>query len=340
MVESAETPFFIVGSARSGTTLLRFIISSHPRLYIPPETGFVPFLLKNVEARLSPAQVRKVIQRMEQLNPAWRDMVDDYSAFYEALPEPRLEHVLDTLYRKKITDYGAVRWGDQTPPYIRYVPILNKIFPTSQFIHLIRDGRDVALSTQKTWGGNQRPFIDPYYSFSNWCKDIERGKEAERLLGTDRYMEVRYEDLVQQPQQMIEQICAFLGEEPHPDMLNHTRIARKIIWPIGPVKVREPISTASVQRWKTEMSLFDKKVADRVAGSTLSALGYELANVGPFSASESLKLLFLSCKYRLWDTIRTTSYTLGILKLKRGKGYLRRQALLSSQPMLDPNQQR
>lgn len=330
MVELIETPFFIIGSARSGTTLLRFIISSHPRLFIPQETGFIPFLSQDPEAELSLAQVQATVCRIGKLNPVWRNLVDDLPTFYNSLSGHKLKNVLDALYQKRIAEYGAVRWGDQTPPYIRYIPTLNKIFPTSQFIHIIRDGRDVALSTQK-WSGIRHPFIDPYYSLSNWCKDIERGKETERLLGSHRYLEVRYEDLVQNQQQEVERICAFLGEEPHPDMLDHTKLAREIIWSGGPVKVKEPTSTAKLYGWKTRMSPFEKKLADRIAGPRLSAMGYELANAGPFSIGEKLKWFLLACKYRVFDTIRSASYALGIIKLKRGKGYLRRQALLASQ---------
>lgn len=332
MAELAEAPFFIIGSARSGTTLLRFVISSHPRLFIPQETGFIPFLRQDPEVELSLAQVQTTIRRIGKLNPVWRNLIDDLPAFCGSLPEHKLRNVLDALYRERIAEYGAVRWGDQTPPYIRYIPTLDRIFPTSQFIHIIRDGRDVALSTQK-WSGIRRPFIDPYYSLSNWCKDVERGKEAERLLGSNRYIEVRYEDLVQDQQREVERICTFLGEEPHPDMLDHTKLARKIIGSGGPVKVKESISTAELYGWKTKMSPFEKKMADRIAGLTLSALGYELANAGSFSTGEKLKWLLLACKYHVFDMIRSVSYAVGILKLKRGKGYLRQQALLASQQM-------
>lgn len=318
MIQLPERPFFVVGNPRSGTTLLRFILSSHPKIYIPDETGFLPFLLKDVEAELSLAQVRRILERIGRLNHFWHGMVDNVSAFYDALPEPKLAHVLDALYRQKVAEHGATRWGDKTPSYVLYIPLLSKIFPTAQFVHLIRDGRDAVVSAQKKWGSKRR-YMDNYYLLKNWVKHVERGRECGHRLGRDRYLEVRYEAIVQQSRQVVEQVCAFLDIEFHPEMLNHTRLAREQIKPGGHIEVREPISTASVQRWKSEMSPFDQKMADRIAGSTLSALGCTLAGLGPLSVEERLRFLFLACKYRLTDTVRGVLYALQILTLNRGK---------------------
>lgn len=318
MVQLAEKPFFVVGNPRSGTTLLRFILSSHPRIYIPGETGFIPFLQRDVEAELSLADVQDILERIGQLNHAWDGMVDDVPIFYQALPEPRLAHVLDVLYRQKIAEHDAVRWGDKTPSYVLYVPVLSEIFPTAQFVHLIRDGRDATLSAQKKWGARNW-YMDNYYLIKNWARCVEQGREAGRLLGSDRYLEVHYEALVQHPESTLEQLCAFLGEDFYAGMLDHTRLARKQIGPRGHVEVREPVSTASVRRWQAEMSEFDQKMADRIAGPTLLSLGYELAGLGSLSIGGQFKLLLLSAKYKLIDAARQILTRWGLLTLNRGK---------------------
>lgn len=318
MTELAERPFFIVGNPRSGTTLLNFILSSHPRLYVPAETGFVPFLLKDFSAELSPDDLRSLLERIGRLNRAWSGMVADIPALYAALPEPRLAYVLDTLYRRKAAEYGALRWGDKTPSYVLYIPALNEIFPTAQFVHLIRDGRDATLSAQEKWG-RRRWYMDNYYLLKNWVRCVKRGQAAGRKLDPSRYLEVRYENLVRDPEPEIRRICEFLEEDLHADMLDHTRFAHRQIRPGGHVEVREPISTASVRRWETQMSAFDRKVADRVAGRTLSSLGYQLANLGPLSATETARLFFLASKYRVTDLGRRTLTALGMLTLNRGK---------------------
>lgn len=316
----AENPFFIVGHPRSGTTLLRFLLSSHPRLYIPEETGFIPFLLedRDLSAQLTLPQVGQLLERIGSLNHLWRGLVDDVPKFYSSLAEPCLAQMLDALFRQQIEEHGAARWGDKTPLYIRYIPTLDRVFPTAQFVHVIRDGRDAALSAANKWP-ERRLYMDNYYLLRNWVVNIERGREAQRVLGESRYLEVRYEQLVQDPRQVLERVCTFLGEEFRIDMLDHTTLARKVgPGPQGHLEVQQPIATNSVQRWKTEMTAFDRKVADRLAGQILLELGYELADLGPLSVGERLRLLLLSGKFALTSTTRRALYAMGVLTLNRG----------------------
>jgi hypothetical protein len=316
--EHEDRPFFIVGNPRSGTTLLRFILSSHPRIYIPGETGFLPFLLKDIHSELSLPQVRGLLHRIAWLNRSWDDLVEQVPALYGALPAPTLRHVLDALYRRKIAPPGAVRWGDKTPSYIRYIPELTAIFPTAQFIHMIRDGRDVTLSAQRKWG-DKHWYMDSYYLLKNWTRNVKVGRRAGRRLGPDRYLEIHYEQLVQAPEETVRSLCTFLNEPFHPAMLEHTTLARQQIGPDGHVEVRSPISTASVQRWRGEMSPFQRKLANEVAGPVLAELGYELAESAPWSTTERIRLSSLAVKYRVTDTMRQLLPALGIPTLNRDK---------------------
>ena len=161
--------------------------------------------------------------------------------------------------------------------------------------------------------------MDMYYLLRNWVRHVERGRAVGLAMPADVYLEVRYEDLVANPEIVLERICRFLGEEFMPDLLDHTRLARQEIGPAGHVEVRQPISTTSVQRWRTDMSEFEKRMADRVAGSTLSALGYELAELGPLSPTESTRLLLLSAKYAGTQIARQGLTRTGLLTLNRGK---------------------
>lgn len=316
-----EIPFFIVGNPRSGTTLLRFILSSHPRLYIPDETGFIPFLRLDPQAKLSRDQVKRVLTRVGKLNLNWHGLVDDVEAFYDALAEKTLPHVLDALYRRRIADHAdpdAVRWGDKTPSYVRYIPLLSQIFPSAQFVHVIRDGRDATLSAQKKWG-TQRWYMDNYYLLKNWVRNVEAGRATGRALGSGRYLEIHYEALVQTPRPELKKLCTFLNERFHPAMLDHTRLARERIGPQGHVEVRREISTRSVQRWRREMTAFDRKLADRIAGVTLTTLGYEPAGDEAMTPTEAVRYAFLAAKYRFTDAVRQTLTALGILTLNKGK---------------------
>ena len=161
--------------------------------------------------------------------------------------------------------------------------------------------------------------MDVYYLLDGWRGNVGAGRQAGRELGAGRYLEVRYEALVQSPREELERVCAFLAEEFAPEMLDHTSLALQVgPGPQDHVEVQQPISAASVERWPAEMAMFEQKMADELAGSLLSELGYELAGLGPLSTGERLKLLFLAGRFRFFSTVRRLLYRLGILTLNRG----------------------
>lgn len=313
-------PFFIVGSPRSGTTLLRFMLSSHSRLYVPDETGFLPFLPGDGPRPLSPDEVAQVLARIGRLNRFWAGMVTDLDAFYAALPQPPLlPDVVDALYRQRIAGHGAVRWGDKTPLYVRYVPQLLALFPEAQFIHVVRDGRDATLSAREKWGA-QTWYMDAYYLLRNWVRNVEAGRAAQAQLGAAQMLTLRYERLVAEPEAALRGVCTFLGEAFEVQMLTPQRLATAVGGgPDAHVEAQEAIHRRSVGRWRREMTPFEQKMADAVAGPTLRAWDYPLAERGPLSGAERLRLAALALKFAATDSARTLLYRLGVLTLNRNR---------------------
>ncbi|MFZ0547488.1 MAG: sulfotransferase [Candidatus Promineifilaceae bacterium] len=318
-----ESPFFIVGNPRSGTTLLTFILSSHPRIHIPGETGFLPQLTKYNQGQLTPEQVAEIIRTITRLNRKWRGVVTDEKEFYDALPSHSLACVLDCLYRLQTQKFNVERWGDKTPSYVRYIPQIANIFPNAQFIHIIRDGRDSALSAQKRWG-TKKWYMDNYYLLKNWEANVQAGRRAGKNLPPSRYLEIKYEDLVQKPREIIEQVCNFLNETFHEDMLEHSKLAQKVITPAGHTEVLRPINTRSLERWREEMTPFDNKLANALIGQTLQTFDYPLADSDSLTALERIKLLILGIRYQILNLIRVTLYNTGFLTLNRGKQQMKR----------------
>jgi hypothetical protein len=319
MTDLPERPFFIIGHPRSGTTLLRFMLGSHPRLFVPEETGFIPFLVKEkqLDAALSSQQVAQILERMGRLNFLWRDKVKDVDTFYRSLPEPKLAFVLDEIFRRYTTDQPVIRWGDKTPLYVQYISLLSKIFPQAQFVHLIRDGRDAALSARKKWP-EHAVYMDLYYLLKNWVRNINNGRKAGQWLGQERYFELFYETLVKSPEETLKELCRFLGEDFHPAMLDHTVLAGEVgPGPNDHTEVLKPVSTASIAGWKRKMTPFEQKMSDRVAGKTLTSLGYELARLGPFSLPERLRYVALASRFTAADSLRSLMYAAGLLTLNR-----------------------
>jgi hypothetical protein len=314
-----ENPFFIIGHPRSGTTLLRFMLASHSRIYIPEETGFLPHLLKPVRfhAPMSRAEIEKCIDKIGKLNYLWRGLVDNPEEFYNSLQEPTLPYLIDALYRVQIAPFNARRWGDKTPLYIQYIEQLSHLFPKSQFIHVIRDGRDAALSARRKWQV-QRPYQDFYYLIYNWARNVNIGRQAGLALGSTRYIEIFYEELVDNPVEILMSLCKFLNEDFETAMLDHTQLARQV----GPgpdhhTEVLDPIRRDRTQQWQIQLTRSEKITADLVAGGLLEELGYQKERAGKFTPKDSLVYHFSKARFFLLDAIRTGLYATGLLTLNR-----------------------
>jgi len=320
-----ERPFFIVGCPRSGTTLLRFMLASHPRLWVPAETGFVPFLRVPPDRTLSSSETARVCRRIGRLNRGWYETAAATSAAVRKQRNLRLGDLLDTLYRSQMAESGAARWGDKTPGYILHVPLIARIFPSGQFIHLIRDGRDVTLSAMAKWRHRfpERLYMDEFYLIRSWVGAVRRGRAAGAELGPNRYLELRYEDLAEDPEGTLIRICSFLGEDFHPDMLHHEALAQRVIFSGGHVEVRDPVSSTRIGRWRTEMTPFHLWAAARVAGDTIAELGYEVTTTRPPSATAPVKLTIKAARCTAVRGVQRALKVCGFARLNRGKRWRR-----------------
>ena len=321
-----ERPFFIVGSPRSGTTLLRFMLASHPRLWVPDETGFVPFLRVPPDQTLSPSETARVCRRIGQLNRGWDDTAAATSTAVRKQQNLRLGDLLDTLYRSRMADSGAARWGDKTPGYILHVPLIARIFPSGQFIHLIRDGRDVTLSAMAKWRHRfpERLYMDEIYLIRSWVRAVRCGRAAGAELGPNRYLDLRYEDLAEDPEGTLIRTCSFLGEDFHPDMLHHEALAQRVISSAGHAEVRDPVSSTRIGRWRTEMTPCHLWAAERVAGNTIAELGYEVTATRPPSATARVKLTIKAARCTAVRGVQRALEVCGFARLNRGKRRRRR----------------
>src|SRR5918994_120534 len=216
---------FIVGVGRSGTTLLRLMLDAHPDLAIPPETHFVPELIELFEADqdAGPEEVVEIIASGRH----WGDFDLDPEALTERV---RATEPLDAaaatraffeLYAER---EGKPRWGDKTPIYIKHMRDIEGVIPEARFIHLIRDGRDVALSR----AGRALRHAAPMPKVARrWKRRILEARQQGEELGG--YLEVRYEDLILETEPVLRRVCEFI-ELPWDDALlsYHERSADRL----------------------------------------------------------------------------------------------------------------
>ena len=265
-----ERPIFVVGCPRSGTTLLRDLLRSHPRLSFPHESGGLPGLYRvhgdprsDREARLLAADFLGS-HSVRQWNPGLRPADLERGRTFAAVVTPAYE-----LWAR---GEGKPRWGDKTPLHVLEIPQLVGLFPTAQFVHLVRDGRDVALSLAgKGWG--QRC---AYTAAVQWRRCVEAGLADGRPLGASCYHELSYEELLAAPESTLRRLCAFLDEDFVPALLRPSRIplpaARPPQWAPG---LADRLDAAGVARWKRELPADEEVVFESVAGDLLRRLGYE-----------------------------------------------------------------
>jgi hypothetical protein len=274
-----DAPFFIVGSGRSGSTLLRLIVSTHSRISIPPETWFLIPLVDRLPLGdpLGPAQVTEAHQIITS-HYRWPDLALDAGWLrerYAELDEPTLRQLTDVIYLELTRREGKIRWGDKTPPYVKILPQLTQLYPEARIIHLARDGRDVAKSfLDAGWHGR---FL--HRSTAEWNVAIDAFREYRRSGHGDDVLDIRYEDLVLDTEATVRRVCRFLGESYEPAMLDFAdSIEAKV--PEREAHAHKKLFRAprasDIERWRRELSRFDLLIAESFLARNLRRMGYPL----------------------------------------------------------------
>jgi hypothetical protein len=261
---SSFAPIVLGGCGRSGTTLLRMMLDSHRRICCGPESSL--FRRRAIDSRwlanrfgLAEAEVR--------------------AAYEAADSRPAFIEVFAGLCMQKA---GKTRWAEKTPRNISRIADVFRWYPVARFVHVLRDGRDVACSLRthprhKVVDGKlvptgiRRPIAG---CARRWVRDIEASR---RWWGDPRFCTVRYEDLVLDPRPVLERLMAFIGEDWDEALLAHaaadspfrdaTRFAQN-------PEALGVVHTSSLGRWQRDLDERDRRIFKRIAGPLLVELGY------------------------------------------------------------------
>lgn len=278
---AADSPFFIVGSGRSGTTLLRLLLCSHSQIHIPPETWFVQPLAEqfSLTDALSFDDMQKAV-RIITSHYRWADMQMDAAEFEQevsALKSPKLVDILNVFYGRQLKIAGKNRFGDKTPPYIKIVPELVVLYPDAKFIHLIRDGRDVAISFIEA--GFDDPGCRCYDGNRfEWTSAIRKGLSYRKSQYAPRLLEVRYEDLVADVEGTLRRICQFVEVPFEMQMLQRQPASDAVPARERHIhgKLDQPISSDFIATWRRKLSALECFVMEACLREDLQTLGYQL----------------------------------------------------------------
>jgi hypothetical protein len=313
----SNSPIFVVGVPRSGTTLLRYVLNSTDRIHIPPESGFIPrFFGRRPLASIRRHRAQHILDVIFDeygFASQWQSDRPSAETLIGDQPNVTPSWLLDALYREYAAQFGAVRWGDKTPAYTNHMALLGGIFPDAKFVHVIRDVRDVVISTLEAWSSRRR-HIDVYYAARNWSDRVGRARTEGRRLGVDRYFEVRYERLVADAEPVIRATCEFLDEPFVSEMLQPEVIARQQLPPGSHEGVRHPITAARAGRWRGDLAPQDLRLVEQVAGPALTSFGYEASDATEMTTRELARCQGLATKYAVNRAGRRALQTVGVFR--------------------------
>jgi protein-tyrosine sulfotransferase len=257
-------PIVLGGCGRSGTTLLRMMLDSHRRICCGPESSVFR---------------RRAIDP-DALAQRFGFAGTEVRAIYEA-SRSRAAFIED-FAELCMGKTGKSRWAEKTPRNVSRIGIIFRCFPEARFVHVLRDGRDVACSLRThprhrvvdgklVPTGTWKPIAG---CARRWVRDVEASRS---WWGDPRFCTVRYEDLVRDPRPALERLMAFIGEDWDDAMLAHAAAGspfRDAARFAQNPEALGAVNTAALGRWQRDMDARDTRIFKRVAGPLLIELGY------------------------------------------------------------------
>lgn len=277
--------FFIIGRPRSGTTLLRLLFESHPHLLVPPESPFIIIHYKKY-GKITNWTEEIINEFVEDLYKTryfdkWLINRDDLTEqLYNLKGIRTFQEMVLEVYKcyKSVYPKQDIRMiGDKNPMYSLYPGRIHQLFPDSRIIHITRDYRDNFLSLINV---NFEVPIVPIVIY-RWKYALRKMWKL-KAENPDLIYSIRYEDLVADPEMHTRRLCDFLGIEFDPSVLSFYEkkdeaqalyAGNKDLSKIHK-SLFNPISTEKVNKWQTDMTTRQIKIADLVMGKTAEKAGY------------------------------------------------------------------
>lgn len=304
---SEKSPIFVVGCSRSGTTLLRLMLTCHPDVSIPPESPFI--------TKLYPKWGHIRIQTVEETRQLCDDLFSSDNKFRDWGLSPReiLENLeairpydfrefvdaVYCLYLKRMKKNTA-QWGDKNPRHTNHIGLLMKVFPKAKFIHIIRDGRAVLNSFINANRKHGKIYPDTPYEAAQYWRNTLRVAYTFRKVPS--YFEIHYEKLVGDPGKELLRLCRFLGIRYLPrEMLSYPSVNANLqLVPKDRLSWHEatlrPVDISKVSKWSSQLRRSHAVYFELCAGWELDKYGYDV--ILPFS-----RLRFLNHAFRRFQEI-------------------------------------
>ncbi|MFH1045362.1 MAG: sulfotransferase [Candidatus Omnitrophota bacterium] len=297
------SPIFILGTERSGTNLLRLILNSHPNIAIPHPPHIMKnfFKLEPLYSDLSKdANFKRLIQdvvTMVQLHPyPWGIKIDKDKIFRD-IQERNLINIYFAIYDQYLESAHKKRWGCKSTFMIYHVALTRHYYPTAKFIYMVRDGRDVAVSAKKSIFNR----YNVYFTAGLWKKEQGIGIYWLNKLSKNDIFLIKYEDLLNKPEETVRSLCSFLNESYQENMLNffNTEEAQKSSSLSAAWKnTASPIIKNNFEKFKNELREDEVNLFEAIAAPELDYFSYALTK--PFYISEGVRAKGIKFKIVYW----------------------------------------
>jgi hypothetical protein len=296
---------FVVGCGRSGTTLVRALLDAHPAMAVPFESYFPVWFARRrsryerpdgfaVEAFLDDVLAHESFTR-------WHLDATKVRAEVTGEAPANFSDAIRACFAAYARAQGKPRYADKTPIFVLEIPLLAELFPEAVFVHVIRDGRDVAQSRRDTAWGTHR--FD--HEALVWSSQVEQGRRDGRALGAPHYLEVRYEQLIDDIDSVARELCDFVGLDFEPEMLRyHERVGQILASQPYPEEHQNLLRPPARERdWRRDLAPRDVMLFQSLAGETLRRFGYESA-AAPVRVGVRARALYGRARYASLTTVR------------------------------------
>jgi len=301
-------PVLLIGHGSSGTSICAGLIRKYCAVSFGNESQFMirlARLSKNWGDLSDPQVLRGAVNRM--LQERYFEKAEHIYGFRPTaeqiiakVQEPSISGIYNAVFSLMADHQQTARWGDKSPEYMEALPELAALFPTAQYILVVRDGRDTALSV-----------IPRYFGPNNlvsaaleWRDVARQGMRFFETLPADRKLVIRYEDMMAQPIETLKIVMNFLGARPHdPQMFER----------IAPM-VREEVKSDNTNKWKKKMSPREREIFESLAGPELKYYDFETEFPNPRPAS-GLQLAWAPWHDRLVNTFHPRFFGNNVYRL-------------------------
>ncbi len=284
-MEILREKFFVVGTQRSGTTLLRLILNAHSQIVVPREAFFLMPLLKKkyLHSPISGSTLESFNKYLlskadittTHLKTTFVDGGYDKAFSHLAKQEKiSLRDLLESVFSSYCKSEGKSIWGNKTPSFFRKIDILHALFPDAKFIHIVRDGRDVFDSFRK---------IDPSKNnvaimALDWRYKLSRIERSFKRIPASNRVTIRYEDLLHNGEETVKQVCSVIGVEYESKMLEFYKSSHKNTSSTHSKLIFKPLCEENLNKWKKNLTRREVNIITLLTRGYLKKNKYEVVS--------------------------------------------------------------